>query len=242
MKEIKLAIGEPHVSDRMYSDFHRSWVAMQIPMSYNYYIPEQMLGEFSESISAIRNHFVMRAIDEKITHLLMVDTDQVYPPDTIVKLVGLAAKYQGSNVGAFGGLICRRYPPYDPLLYKGVKGGYNWVDEKEWKSGEVIEVDATGTGCLMFDMRVFEKIPYPWFEAGWVEDVKTGKLREIGEDINLCSKLRESDWRILVDSSLKIGHISQLVVDTTIREVFKGLNNLSNKLKLKEQSDGKDHG
>ncbi len=242
MSNIKLAIGEPHVSDRMYSDFHRSWVAVQIPIDYNYYVPEQILGEFAESIVRIRNQFAMRAIEEKITHLLMVDTDQIYPPDTVVKLIGLASKHIDSDVGAFGGLICRRCPPYDPILYKGVKGKYNWINEKEWKSGKVVEVDATGAGCLMFDMRVFEQIPYPWFEVEEIVDEKTGALKPVGEDINFCSKLRNNDWRILVDSSIEIGHISQLVVNKSIRELFKGIMILSSKNKAKEQNDGKNHG
>ena len=224
MDKIKLAIAEPHVSERIHTDFHRSWVRVQsnIPISWTYYTPEKIIGGFAENISTIRNQFAKRAVVEKITHLLMIDTDQIYPADTVIKLLKLAGRYRDNNVGAIGGLVHERTPPYNPIALVGEKGAYRRVTDEKLGQNKVVEVDATGTGCLLFDVRVFGEDDFPWFHNEWATDKQTGKKTPVGEDINFCSKMRKKGWRILIDSSLQIGHIASLVVDTNIRQAYKG--------------------
>ena len=85
----------------------------------------------------------------------------------------------------------------------------------------MVKIDATGTGCIMYDSRVFtdEKIEFPWFETR-VSDI--GK--RVGEDIGMCVKLKEAGYNIYVDTSITIGHIMLHEVDRVTHQIHKKIN------------------
>ncbi len=202
---MKLGIALPHTDDTISKQFFLSWLMMEKP-DYMFLIPK-----FPQNIDAVRNDLVLQAIEEKCTHLIMMDTDQVYPSDTITKLIS----HKKPIVGA---VVHRRYPPFDALLYRGKLGKYYHIPDEEIYSGKLVDVDATGTGCILYDMQVFKKIPYPWFK---IRRQKDGK--PIGEDIGLCSKLKKAGFNIFVDTSIRIGHMAKMVVDENTYRLYKGL-------------------
>jgi hypothetical protein len=55
--------------------------------------------------------WLKQALVKRCTHLLMMDTDQTYPQDTITKLLS-------HDVTVCGAVIHRRYPPFEPILYR----------------------------------------------------------------------------------------------------------------------------
>jgi hypothetical protein len=86
----------------------------------------------------------------------------------------------------------------------------------EWTDGELVEVDATGTGCVLYDMDVFKRIPDPWFRFR-----KTVEGSEIGEDIGFCHDLRKAGIKIYVDTAVKVGHLTKMTVDQSTWELYK---------------------
>jgi hypothetical protein len=116
-----------------------------------------------------------------------------------------------------GTVVHRRYKPFDALLYRGSIGKYHHVPDEEIYSGDLIEVDATGTGCIFYDMRVFRDVRYPWFKT---RRQKNGK--PIGEDIGFCSKLKRAGYKIFVDTSIQIGHKVVTIADRNLYELYKG--------------------
>ena len=145
------------------------------------------------------------------SHLLMLDTDQVYPSDTISKL----SSHDADIVGA---AVHRRYPPFDTILLRGEPGKYIHVSDEDCYSGSPIEVDATGTGCLLIDTAVFIEMERPWFEFGQTETGKT-----IGEDLLFCHKSRKLGKRIIVDTSIEVDHLTTFRVDGATRTLWKKL-------------------
>ena len=109
----------------------------------------------------------------------------------------------------------RGYPPFNPLLLRGTIGNYNRVPDKEVYGGDLIQVDATGCGCLAFRMDVFKKIPEPWFE---LKNAENGK--PVGEDIRFCSKARELGLKIGVDTSIAVDHLTTFRVNRQTHELF----------------------
>ena len=96
-------------------------------------------------------------------------------------------------------------------MLRGTPGDYDSVDE--WEPGELVEVDATGCGCLMFETSIFKKMPQPWFKF---RHLKTGE--GVGEDIGFCSDLKNNGFQIFVDTSVPSGHLTTLnVTDSTYR-------------------------
>ena len=148
----------------------------------------------------IRNELVLMAQKMMCTHVWMADTDQIYPQDVLMKLLA-------ADLPVVAAKVHRRYPPYDPLLLRGSPGSYKSVPEAEWTPGGLVEVDATGCGSILYNMEVFDKIPYPWFEFHF-----ENKANPVGEDVDFCQKLRKAGIPIHVDCGIEIGHMSLNII------------------------------
>lgn len=163
-------------------------------------------------IDGLRTSIVIDAIAMNASHLLMPDLDQTYPVNTITKLLS-------HNLPVVGAMVHRRYPPFDPLLLKGNINTYENIEE--WEEGELVEVDATGSGCLLYDMKVFRELPPPWFKFRPNPD--TERTGVVGEDIGFCSDLRKAGYKIYIDTSIKCGHLSTMVITEETHWLYKAL-------------------
>lgn len=205
----KLAIGFPLVDKNVSFDFMTSFITMEKP-DYTLLVPKFPVGEFQRDIAAVRNNLVDQALHEGCSHLLMMDTDQVYrTADMIEKMLSHGAPVVGAPVH-------RRYPPFDAILLRGTVGKYKYIPDTEVYSGDLIDIDATGTGCIMLDMNIFDVIDLPWFEIGFDEETQ----KTIGEDIGFCSKLKAAGYSIKADTSIEIGHLTQFEVNRNTYEMF----------------------
>jgi hypothetical protein len=189
INNFRLGIGIPLSFPTLPSSFFDSFIIMEKP-------PFIYLRSSIGQIENMRNEIVKEAINTGCSHLVMMDSDQVYHQQTITKLLS----HRKSVVGC---LVYRRYMPFDPLMFKGEINSYIRIDD--WKKDSLVEVDATGTGCLMFEVDVFRKMPYPWFKTRVAEGGG-----DVGEDFHFCSNLRAAGYRIFVDTSIPAEHLTQM--------------------------------
>lgn len=206
----RLGIGIPLSFPWVPSSFFHSFVMMDRPEFI-------FLHAENGPISGLRNNLVQKALAEGCTHLIMMDVDQVYHPKTITRLLS-------HRLPVVGALVHRRYPPFDSLMLKMVEidehfNGYESINE--WEDGSLVEVDATGGGCVMFDMEVFKKLPYPWFRD---DKQPNPDLPPIGEDISLCQDLKAAGYKIFVDTSVPAGHLTTMVVTSATARLFNATN------------------
>jgi hypothetical protein len=192
ISNVKLGIGVPLNFPMVPSAFFDSFITAEKP-DFIY------LRSSAGPVDQMRNNLVHEALLTNCTHLIMMDVDQVYQRDTITRLLA-------HKLPVVGCLVYRRYPPFDPLMLRGSISRYQTV--KEWKPGELVEVDATGTGCVMFETSVFRKMQAPWFKFR-----KTAEGSDIGEDIGFCSDLRAAGYKIYVDTGCVAGHLTQMIVN-----------------------------
>ena len=203
-----VAIGFPLIDPTVPVSFFASYAAMDKPDRYTLLFPESAHGRFEGSIADARNSIVFQALESGCSHLLMMDTDQVYPENTLRQLLS-------NDKDVCGVAVHRRWKPYDRIFLRGEVGKYLNVPDEEAYSGDVIEVDATGSGCLLIKMEVFDRLKYPWFEF----TLNEGK--PVGEDINFCSKVRESGISIFVDTSIEVGHLHTISIGRWTHEIYK---------------------
>lgn len=202
ISNFSLAIGIPCSFPSVPIDFFRSFALMEKP-SYT------LIIKTNGPIDTLRNDIIEKAMAERCTHVLMLDIDQVYPVDTIPKLLS-------HNVSVVNAMVPRRYPPFDPIMLQLTSEGYKPMGYGDWEDGELVEVDATGTGCILYNLEVFKKIPYPWFE--FKKHAESGLV--IGEDIGMCQKLQAAGYKIYVDTSVEIGHLSTIVVNKSMHKLW----------------------
>ena len=163
-------------------------------------------------IDGMINNIVATAKTMGASHLFMPDLDQTYPVEAITGLLL-------HNLPVVGAMVHRRYPPFDPLMLKGDINTYQLIEG--WEDGDLVEVDATGTGCLIFDMKIFHELPGPWFEFRPNPNPEKGGV--VGEDIGFCSDLRKAGYQIHVDTSIKCGHLSTMIITEETHWLYKSL-------------------
>jgi len=162
----------------------------------------EYIRENNGPVDELRNNIVRRAKAAGCTHLIMMDTDQIYHPKMLTTLLE-------RNLPVVGCMIHRRYPPFDPLMFRGKMN--NYVAVTDFTLGDLVEVDATGSGCLLCSMEVFDILPDPWFRFSPNPDPEIEGT--VGEDFMFCYKLREAGIPIYVDTSVPAGHISMFEVN-----------------------------
>lgn len=137
-------------------------LALGIPCSFPF-VPASFLYSFLQMdrpdftlihadngpIDTLRNDIVAKAQIMGATRLIMMDVDMIYHPKTVTTLL----EHKTPLVGA---LCFRRYPPFDSIMLRVEGDRYDSVDT--WEEGEIVDVDATGAGCLMFDMQLFKDL------------------------------------------------------------------------------------
>ena len=209
-----LAIGIPLSFPYVPSSFFESFALMEKP---NY----SLIMKTNGPIDTLRNDIVEKALSIGATSLLMCDTDQVYPFDTVTRLISHKLPIVGAS-------ISRRYPPFDKIILRlnADQTGYDSVEE--WEDGELLECDATGTGCILYDMKIFRDLPKPWFQ--FIKDDATGMT--IGEDINLCQILKNAGYKIYVDTAVEVGHLTTMIVNQKTHNLYCSMKQKQNKQAL----------
>lgn len=153
--------------------------------------------------------------------ILFIDDDMVFQPDAISRIV---RKQKETGADIVGALCFQRLPPHQPTMYyKSPQGGY--VYREVWEDGETVDVDATGMAFCMITKTALDKIVRFVTADDTAEFLgKEERLKmpaaqffqwgpRMGEDFNFCRAAKDAGCRIVVDTSTKIGHISEIVVD-----------------------------
>ena len=217
-----LAIGIPCTFPFIPSSFFYSFALMEKP-DYTF------IHADNGPIDTLRNDIVEKALAIGATHLLMQDVDMIYHPKTITRLLS-------HRLPIVGAMSFRRYPPFDPIMLKvkADKSGYASIGE--WEENALVEVDATGAGCLMFDMSIFRKMPKPWFK--FYNDPDTGAT--IGEDIGYCQDLKAAGYQIFVDTSSPADHLTTMAVNMNTHLLYKSMKEKQHKQALERAIGNKE--
>lgn len=153
------------------------------------------------TIAENRSYLVWRAIEARATHILFIDDDMVFPPETLDRLLSLNKEIVGVNSHG------RKLPLQTTVTFWEKDWIDNGVDlpQRPEMPKELFEVKEVGGGVLLVDMQVFEKIDKPWFaftsnEEGWTTQ---------GEDGHFCMQARNKGIKIWCDPTITIGHLGE---------------------------------
>lgn len=159
------------------------------------------------NISKGRNELVARFLDKTDGEwLLFIDSDMVFPEDTIVRLLA-AAQAAGTKIISGLCVMVTGDGPI-PTLYLPAEGE-NEVTRVMLNApdDQVMQVFATGAACLMIHRDVLEEFratapddPFCWFQE------KVIRTCWVSEDITFCLRAYELGFTVFVDTTLSIGH------------------------------------
>jgi len=170
-------------------------------------------------IASARNHLVRMFLQHHTAEWLwMIDSDMVFSPDTLDKLLEVADKDKRPIVGAlaFGGGKGMLFPTMYRLCDPKENNGSPVDFVREWEPGSVVQVDGTGAACLLMHRSVLQAVgerypePAPWFS----ESVYKG--HELGEDFTFCLRLMQMEIPVFVNTAASIGHMKPTVLDESV--------------------------
>lgn len=148
-----------------------------------------------------RNALSKIALQTKADYVLWLDSDMIFPSDVMEKMI----KHMKDGKDIVSGLYFKRRPPFEPVIYKTLTPDHA---EKlpNYPRDTVFEVEGVGLGCCMMSTKVLRDILLDgedWFS----------QIGNFGEDLSFCLRAKKLGYKIYCDSTIKCGHIGQVIVD-----------------------------
>lgn len=186
----RVAIAVPS-GDMVHADFAMAYAQLCLASAG---LPLQLITVKSSIVAQARNNAVELARDFKADFLFFLDSDMLFPPTALFRLL-----LHGKDI--VGATYTKRVAPFEIL-------GTKLAEQPAVLSGDLLEMQRIPTGCLLIRMAVFDKLPKPYFRF---ETDGHGAI--VGEDYVFCDRAREAGFRIWCDAviSREIGHIGQSV-------------------------------
>jgi hypothetical protein len=106
------------------------------------------------------------------------------------------------------GLTCGKWD----MDFLKANGYMSYYTEEELKklptNNPLVEVDYSGFGFILIKKGIIEKMEYPWFRPQMTEYEKDGiQIQDISmEDVAFCLKAKELGYKILIDTTIRVGH------------------------------------
>lgn len=159
-----------------------------------------------QSPAAARNTIIERALENNMTHVLFIDDDMIYEPDSLIRLMQ-------HDVDIVTGLYLVRSFPHRPAFFdKAYNNGrckYATMSPEfgidNGKPGLVKGVNC-GLGFVLISTEVFKKLDKPYVRLGEIE--KDGWC----DDVGFFNRCRAAGYDVYCDTSVQIGHISNMVI------------------------------
>jgi len=172
-------------------------------------------------VALSRNILAAQALREKAEWLFYLDVD-VIPPLNVIP------RFLNHNLPIVTGLYWRRYEGLEPCIYRlneqGLPVPYSNSELAQYGSG-LIEIEASGAGCLLIHSSVFEKLK-PTVEKFDLMDPVTKEILtcwkfweyivhhnvNLSEDVVLASRVRGLGYKVHCDLSVRCGHLTNVMV------------------------------
>lgn len=165
----------------------------------------ELLMAGSSDIAGNRETLAARALEIRADWLLWLDTDQVFPADTLARLLARNEPVIGCNYG-------RRGNPTGPTAGRFENGVEIpiWTDQDRARRGVIEQVHYMGLGVCLISTETLRSLDRPWFKM------------DPHEDVYFFAKLLQKRVRFYVDHALswEIGHVGDRVISNadTIRD------------------------
>jgi hypothetical protein len=166
--------------------------------------------EYSNWLEEARNKCVRRALDQKVTHLLFIDSDVIVPPNLITELFKI-------NHPIVSATYFSRTPPHKPIFYRvGARNpdGSNTHAVEDYPENEVIDVDVVGMGACLIDCAFLFDMFKTFNGDGLWFAFEPGR----GEDVWFCNRANKMGIKPKVHTGLLCGHVGTTII---IDEQFK---------------------
>jgi GT2 family glycosyltransferase len=157
------------------------------------------------NVSKARNELVQAFLGTDFEWGLFLDSDMVFPEDTIVRLLMAAEHAETKVVGGLCVMATDEGPI--PTIYNHAPPPAITYLHIDYPDDTLVQVAATGAACLLVHREVFEAVAalYPDEAYPWFKEVER-RRNWMSEDLEFCLRAGEAGYSTYVDTTLHIGH------------------------------------
>lgn len=183
----------------VHADTVRSLMQWQYARKY----ASQFVMKIDTQVEKSRNKMVKSAVEMGATHLMFIDSDMVFGPNQIDKLVD-------RDLDIVGGIYYGRMNPI-PQAFRIINRGFLPIDPTT-EHGPLVDVAFVGAGFLLIKMSVFKRLEPPFFRHSYEYD-RLGidypgpLLDPFGEDVYFGMLAREAGVKVYCDIDCEVGHV-----------------------------------
>lgn len=153
----------------------------------------------SSILSKNRHDLVKAAQELRATHLLFLDTDHTFPPDLIHKLA------EGGKLVVAANCVTKQIPANPTARSKNPANPKGEIVYTDPHSHGLERVWRVGTGVMLINMKVFEKIGNGVWDMKYLPEADTYQ----GEDWSFCEACEQAGIPLYInhDVSKQVGHV-----------------------------------
>lgn len=162
-----------------------------------------ILADKGYTIAENRNYLGIQTLKGGYSHLMMIDDDMIFPPDTLKRMISHDKDFVGVLANS------RTLPPMSMVTQfnqEEIPIEDRLLGRQEFPK-ELFKCKAVGGAVLLIKSDVFNKIGKPWFS----NEVAENGLNKLGEDYWFCREVERAGIDMWIDPTIKIGHIGQYV-------------------------------
>jgi len=148
-----------------------------------------------------RNKAVNKAIDGKYDYILFCDADQIIPTDALHKLM-----WYDVDFAAGWSMMCVGDNRSNISKFDDKRLFYDFYLENEVPK-ETFAADAVGFAIVLMKTSLFTKLDYPYFKY-----IEYGNKTILSEDLFFCDVLRCKGIPMVIDTSVKCGHVKSITI------------------------------
>lgn len=147
-----------------------------------------------------RNMIIEAARQHNCTHILFIDDDMAYAPDSLLKLLE-------HDKDIVSGLYLSRAYPHQPIVFDladedgSVFPMYLMGNEKR-----LVLIKAAGFGFLLVKTSIFDKMEKPYVRLGELNS------EEWCDDIGFFKRVREANIESFCDLEVMVGHMGTMII------------------------------
>lgn len=172
-------------------------------------------------IASARNVVCSRFLDQNADWLLMLDTDMVFSPDLLDRMLEVADPDEVPILGAlcFAGGKGAQIHPTMYMFGKDDEGGLISMRCESYPENELMQVNGTGGACLLVHRKVLAAMKERYETTGAAFFAETYAMgQDFGEDITFCVRAQSLGFPIHVHTGIEVGHRKLHVLDSTVYE------------------------
>ncbi len=197
-------IGKPNVPTRW--AIHAASLSHRLPGGLFHcwvYAMADFSSDPSQNYASLRTQVVEQAKERDCRWLLFVDTDVFLPFDAVCRLMR-----HGEAI--VSGVYWTKTEPSAPVVIEEFGNGPAWKIEP---SDKLLPIDASGLGCCLIDMKVFDafdRAGIPYFGENWMHGANGREVSvEAGEDYYFFLQARELGFQAYADTNVLCEHYDE---------------------------------